>query len=74
MARGTFTGGVHPYDGKDLSRHMPIKTVYPRGIVVFPLLQHMGAPAIPCVKVGDPVLTGQMIAKADGDFSANIHS
>ena len=31
-ARGTFTGGIHPYDGKDLSKDKPIKDVLPKGI------------------------------------------
>lgn len=75
MAIGTFLGGIRPYDGKELSRHSSIKTVVPHtDIVVFPLKQHMGAPAIPVVRPGDPVLTGQRIAKADGEFSADLHS
>ena len=27
MARGTFTGGIHPYEGKELSKDKPIKAV-----------------------------------------------
>ena len=39
------------------------------------LSQHIGAPAVPCVKKGDPVLAGQVIAyAADGKLSVNIHS
>ncbi len=39
------------------------------------LSQHIGAPAVPCVKKGDPVLEGQVIAcAADGKLSVNIHS
>lgn len=75
MAIGTFRGGIHPYDGKELSRHTRIRTVVPHSdIVVFPLKQHMGRPAVPAVAPGDPVLTGQRIAKADGEFSADLHS
>ncbi len=32
MARLTFAGGIHPYDGKDLSKDKPIKEVYPKEI------------------------------------------
>ena len=58
-AKLTFMGGVHPYDGKDLSKDKPIKTVLPKGDLVYPLSQHIGAPARPIVKKGDHVLTGR---------------
>ena len=64
MARGTFTGGIHPYEGKELSKDKPIKSVMPKGDLVYPVSQHIGAPAKPIVQVGDRVLTGQMIAEA----------
>ena len=72
MARGTFTGGIHPYEGKELSKDKPIKSVLPKGDLVYPLSQHIGAPAKPIVAVGDHVLTGQKIAEAGGFVSANI--
>ena len=59
MARLTFAGGIHPYDGKDLSKDKPIKEVYPKGDLVFPLSQHIGAPAQPIVKKGDRVQIGR---------------
>ena len=37
-----------------------------RGEMVYPLSQHIGAPARPVVKKGDRVLTGQKIAEASG--------
>ena len=73
-ARGTFTGGIHPYDGKDLSKDKPIKDVLPKGDLVYPLSQHIGAPAVPIVKKGDHVLTGQKIAEAGGFVSAPIYA
>ena len=42
--------------------------------VAIPMIQHIGAPAIPIVAKGDKVLTGQLIAQASGFVSANIHS
>lgn len=73
-AKLTFMGGVHPYDGKDLSKDKPIKAVLPKGDLVYPLSQHIGAPASPVVAKGDHVLTGQLIAQASGFVSAPIYS
>lgn len=73
-ARGTFSGGIHPYDGKDLSKDKPIKDVLPKGDLVYPLSQHIGAPAVPIVQKGDYVLTGQKIAEAAGFVSAPIYA
>ena len=70
----TFTGGIHPYDGKDISKDKPIKDVLPKGDLVYPLSQHIGAPAVPIVKKGDHVLTGQKIAEAGGFVSAPIYA
>ena len=74
MAKLTFTGGIHPYDGKDLSKDKPIRDVLPKGDLVYPLSQHIGAPAQPIVKKGDKVLTGQKIAEAGGFVSAPIYA
>ncbi|MCR5033502.1 MAG: electron transport complex subunit RsxC [Lachnospiraceae bacterium] len=74
MASSTFLGGVHPYDGKDLSKDKPIKDVLPKGDLVYPLSQHIGAPAKPVVQKGDHVLTGQLIAEAGGFVSAPIYA
>lgn len=70
----TFKGGTHPYDGKDLSRDSKVEELKPGKELVFPLSQHIGAPAVPVVAVGDRVLAGQKIAEAGGFVSANIHS
>lgn len=74
MARLTFVGGIHPYDGKDLSKDKPIREVFPKGDLIYPLSQHIGAPATPIVKKGDKVLTGQKIAEAAGFVSAPIYA
>lgn len=70
----TFKGGVHPNDGKSLSKDEPIKEYNPKGDVAIALSQHIGAPATPIVAVGDEVLAGMRIAEASGFISANIHS
>lgn len=74
MAKLTFVGGIHPYDGKELSKDKPIKDVLPKGNLVYPLSQHIGAPAVAIVKKGDRVLTGQKIAEAGGFVSAPIYA
>ena len=74
MSIFTFKGGVHPDDGKALSKEKPIRRFIPSGEMVYPLNQHIGAPAQPIVAVGDEVLVGQKIAKAGGFVSANIHA
>lgn len=43
-------------------------------IVVLPMSQYIGAPAIPVVKVGDKVFVGTKVAEADGKISAAIHA
>ena len=74
MAKLTFTGGIHPYDGKELSKDKPIIDILPKGDLVYPLSQHIGAPAVPIVKKGDHVLAGQKIAEAGGFVSAPIYA
>ena len=70
----TFKGGIHPNDGKSLAKDKAIVTVMPKGDLIYPLSQHIGAPASPIVSVGDHVLKGQQIAEAGGFVSAPIHA
>lgn len=74
MGKLTFKGGVHPYDGKELSKNSPIEKYLPKGEMVYPLSQHIGAPSVPCVKKGDHVLAGQKIAEAGGFVSVPLHA
>ncbi len=74
MALLTFKGGVHPDDGKRLAKDKAIVEVKPTGNLVYPVSQHIGAPAKPIVAVGDQVLKGQKIAEAGGFVSAPVYS
>lgn len=74
MSKFTFVGGIHPYDGKDLSKDKPIRNILPGGEVVYPLSQHIGAPAKAIVAKGDRVLAGQKIAESGGFVSAPIYA
>lgn len=66
-------GGVHPAENK-LSAAQPIKVAELPKVAVFPLGQHIGAPAKAIVQKGDKVKVGQMIAEAGGFVSAPIFS
>ena len=47
MGLRTFRGGVHPFEGKELSKDKPVEEYLPKGDLVFPVSQHIGAPAQP---------------------------
>lgn len=72
MGLATFKGGIHPYEGKELSENKPVSELLPKGELVYPMSQHIGAPAKPLVKKGDHVLVGQIIGEAGGFISANV--
>lgn len=73
MSKTFPIGGIHPPDDKlsasAASERLPIPAE-----VTIPLLQHIGAPALPVVAKGDRVRTGQLIGEADGFISCNVHS
>ena len=66
-------GGVHPEENK-LTHEVPTQVAPLPQQAVFPLSQHIGAPAKPIVQKGDKVKVGTMIAEAGGFVSANIFS
>ncbi|WP_339487567.1 electron transport complex subunit RsxC [Pseudomonas sp. EL_65y_Pfl2_R95] len=67
-------GGIHPPERKDLSNQTPIQPAPLPARLILPLNQHIGAPAEPVVNVGDAVLKGQLIAKANGFISVPVHA
>ena len=66
-------GGVHPDENKLTSEVKTVVAALPKQ-AVFPLAQHIGAPAKPVVAKGDKVKVGTMIAEAGGFVSAPIFS
>lgn len=74
MGISTFKGGAHPYEGKELSMEGMIQKMQPGNELVFPMSQHIGAPATPVVAVHDTVKMGQVIGEASGFISANVVS
>jgi len=64
--KSLFFGGIHPKYNKEMSTKVTdFQTVTPKQVVI-PLLQHIGAPCTPLVKVGDRVLRGQKIGDGQG--------
>lgn len=66
-------GGVHPEENKLSSESATQIAGLPQQ-AVFPLSQHIGAPAKPVVKKGDKVKVGTLLAEAGGFVSAPIYS
>ncbi len=66
MKKRLFFGGIHPKYNKEMSiRDTSFHSVTPKQVVI-PLLQHIGAPCVPLVAVGDRVLRGQKIGDGEG--------
>lgn len=67
-------GGVHPPENKHQSLTLPIGVLPLPETLLIPLSQHIGAPAKPCVQIGQSVLKGQKIADASGPVSVPMHA
>lgn len=67
------SGGVHAPHRKYTADCETVTLPLPK-TVVLPMCQHLGAPCVPTVKVGDTVKVGQVIADSDAPLSAPIHS
>lgn len=74
MCAKTFKGGIHPHDYKHFTNHKAIEKFPAPEKLYIPLIQHIGRPAVPIVKVGDEVKKGQKIADASGFVSIPMHS
>jgi len=72
-ARTFRIGGVHPEENKLTHEVATVAAPLPKQ-AIYPLSQHIGAPAKPVVQKGDKVKVGQMIAEAGGFVSAPIFS
>ena len=66
-------GGVHPEENK-ITAEMATQIAPLPKQAIFPLGQHIGAPAKPVVAKGDKVKVGTLIAEAGGFVSAPIYS
>lgn len=70
----TFRGGVHPPENKAQTENKEIEVFSVSKTLYVPMLQHIGAPLEPNVKVGDRVLKGQKIADSEAFVSSPVHS
>ena len=74
MKLSTFKiGGIHPEENK-LTAEVATQVAPLPTQAVFPLSQHIGAPAKPVVGKGDQVKVGTLLAEAGGFVSAPIYS
>ncbi len=69
-----YYGGVHPEEHKELSEHTGLVRFPEPQTVVIPMSMHLGAPATPCVAVGDHVKVGQKIGEPSAFISAPVHA
>ena len=69
-----FHGGIHPQENKHQSVSSPIVSAGIPDELVLPLSQHIGAPAVAIVQVGQRVLKGQPVAEASGFVSVPVHA
>lgn len=68
-------GGIHTEPHKAGTSEKPIALDLPLPKKLYiPVQQHVGKPAEPVVKVGEKVLTGQLLAHSQGTISAPVHA
>jgi electron transport complex protein RnfC len=70
----TFRHGVHPPESKDETRGSPIRQFPFAPLLIVPLAQHAGKPALAEVREGQEVARGQRIARPDGFMSVAMHA
>lgn len=74
MKKATFRGGIHLNGHKEMTCSLQTVPAPIPDRVYIPLSQHIGAPCVPLVVVGDTVKKGQKIGMAKGFVSAPIHA
>ena len=74
LHRDSFRHGVHPPEHKDETRHLAIRRFPFAPVLVVPLTQHLGKPALAVVREGQEVVRGQTIAEPAGFVSVAMHA
>ena len=69
-----FKGGVHPDYNKELARDKAVETMPCPAELVISMSQHLGAPAMCVVAVGDYVVKGQLLGERNGFISVPVHA
>ncbi len=70
----TFRGGVHPPENKLQTENLATEVFRASKMLYVPMLQHIGAPLEPTVKIGERVLKGQKIGDSEAFVSSPVHS
>ena len=70
----SFSQGVHIPEHKEATSHSPIRRLPFAPVLIVPLSQHNGAPAVSIVREGQEVVRGEPIARADGFVSVPMHA
>lgn len=70
----TFQHGIHPPQAKGDTCGLPIKQFPFAPLLVVPLLQNIGKPAVAIVREGQEVARGQCLARPDGFLSVAMHA
>lgn len=65
--------GIFVPHRKNTASQQAVRMPSPKSVTI-PMNMHIGAPSVPCVKVGDKVKVGQLIAEAGGYVSAPVHA
>ena len=65
--------GIHIPHRKSTAKMQAVRMPCPDSVTI-PMSMHIGAPAVPAVKVGEHVCVGQKIAEAGGFVSSPIHA
>lgn len=66
-------GNTHVPHRKNTASSEAVRMPSPASVLL-PTSQHIGAPAVPCVKPGDKVYVGTKVADAGGFVSSPVHS
>jgi electron transport complex protein RnfC len=74
VKKDSFRNGIHPPEMKDETSHLAIRRFPFAPMLIVPLSQHLGKPAVPVVRVGQEIARGQTIAEPDGFMSVAMHA
>lgn len=74
FGKATFSHGIHPPEYKAVTEQKSIRRLAFAPEMILPLSQHFGAPSIPVVHVGQEVVRGELVARADGFMSVPLHA
>jgi Na+-translocating ferredoxin:NAD+ oxidoreductase subunit C len=71
---GGFARGIHPPERKHLAQDAAIEVLPTPDVVRIALLQHLGAPCAPTVKLRDSVALGAVVGDSSAPVSAPVHA